>query len=146
MMEWIPYGQSLAEFLTHVRTFRSVFPEVTLAFGPGGYGVFMFGSSRTRPVRRERASATSCHARASSRIWRALPTRRSIRSMPGPDLIPTLVIASGADVDRVVGPGDIITDDRPLTEYFLLRRMLPGCRRPMAHDTISRLRHTGPLR
>ena len=45
MMEWIPFGQTLDEFRTHVRTFRSVFPEVTLALGPGRYGVFMLGSS-----------------------------------------------------------------------------------------------------
>jgi hypothetical protein len=27
-------------------------------------------------------------------------------------------------VDAYVGPGPLITDDRPLPEYFLLRRLL----------------------
>ncbi|MCU0484408.1 MAG: hypothetical protein MUC54_09130, partial [Chloroflexi bacterium] len=53
------------------------------------------------------------------------------------ELIPTLLIASGAEVDRVVGPGDIITDDRPLTEYFLLRRMANRDAVPMEQETIS---------
>ena len=46
MMEWIPYGQTLDELKAHVRTFADVFPEVTLALGPGGAGVFMLGSDR----------------------------------------------------------------------------------------------------
>jgi len=137
MMEWIPYGQSLAEFLTHVRTFRAVFPEVTLAFGPGRHGVFMFGSSD--PVQFDD------------------PGLREVLSRPGviddlataPDspadsieawaaLIPTLVIASGVAIDEVVGSGDVITDDRPLTEYFLLRRIADPGAVPMTQDTISR--------
>jgi spermidine synthase len=136
MMEWIPYGQSLAEFLTHVRTFGSVFPEVTLAFGPGGNGVFMFGSSE--PVRFEDASIRD--------VLSGPGVMEDLTGAPDSpvdsidewaDLIPTLVIASGADVGSVVGPGDVITDDRPLTEYFLLRRIANPDAAPMASDTIS---------
>ena len=36
MMEWVPYGQTIEEFKTHVRAFTSVFPNVTTIFGPGG--------------------------------------------------------------------------------------------------------------
>ena len=137
MMEWIPYGQSLAEFLTHVRTFRTVFPEVTLAFGPGDNGVFMFGSSD--PVRFEATAIGDVLARPG--VVEDLATAPdspadSIEAWSA--LIPTLVIASGATIDEVVGPGDIITDDRPLTEYFLLRRMADEGAAPMAPVTISR--------
>jgi hypothetical protein len=38
-------------------------------------------------------------------------------------LIRRLVWIQGEDVARVVGDGPLITDDRPLPEYFLLRRM-----------------------
>ena len=31
---------------------------------------------------------------------------------------------SDGEVDAYVGPGPLITDDRPLPEYFLLRRLL----------------------
>jgi hypothetical protein len=36
--------------------------------------------------------------------------------------IASLVWISGADVSRVAGDGPLVTDDRPLPEYFLLRR------------------------
>ncbi len=137
MMQWIPYGQSLAEFLTHVRTFRSVFPEVALAFGPGGHGVFMFASSD--PVRFEDAGIHEVLARPGVIEDLATAPDSPVDSIEAwADLIPTLVIASGVDVDRAVGSGDIITDDRPLTEYFLLRRMANPGAVPMAPDTISR--------
>ena len=37
--------------------------------------------------------------------------------------IPGLVRLSGADVAARAGEGPLITDDRPLPEYFLLRRL-----------------------
>ena len=43
-MEWIPYGQTIDELKTHVRAFDAVFPQVTIVFGPGGYGMYMLGS------------------------------------------------------------------------------------------------------
>jgi spermidine synthase len=136
MMEWIPYGQSLAEFLTHVRTFRSVFPEVTLAFGPGRYGVFMLGS--TDPVQFEDARIREVLTRPGViEDLATAPDSPASTLEAWAALIPTLVIASGAGIDTVVGPGDIITDDRPLTEYFLLRRMANPDAVPMTKDTIS---------
>jgi hypothetical protein len=38
-------------------------------------------------------------------------------------LIPTLLWIQGDRVRRFTGNGPLITDDRPLTEYFLLRRL-----------------------
>jgi spermidine synthase len=136
MMEWIPYGQSLAEFMTHVRTFRSVFPEVTLAFGPGGFGVFMFGS--TDPIGFGDTEIREVLARPGVLDDLATAPDSPVESIDDwAELIPTLVIASGADIDSVVGSGDVITDDRPLTEYFLLRRITNPDAAPMAPETIS---------
>ena len=44
MMQWVPYGAPLAEFQEHIRTFASVFPNVALVKGAGGYGAYMLGS------------------------------------------------------------------------------------------------------
>ena len=44
MMQWTPYGSTVDEFRAHLRTFDTIFPHVMIAFGPGGYGFFMFGS------------------------------------------------------------------------------------------------------
>jgi hypothetical protein len=37
--------------------------------------------------------------------------------------IPTLVIAVDMEVNARVGDGPFVTDDRPYSEYFLLRRV-----------------------
>ena len=126
MMEWIPYGQSLADFLTHVRTFRSVFREVTVAFGPGGNGVFLFGSSE--PVEFVEPQVSEVLSRPGVIEDLATAPDSEGRSVDAwAQLIPNLVIASGAEIASVAGPGPVITDDRPLTEYFLLRRIAdPG--------------------
>ena len=43
-MQWVPYGQTLDEFLAHVRSMLAVFQNVNVIAGPGGYGYFMLGS------------------------------------------------------------------------------------------------------
>lgn len=126
MMEWIPFGQTLAEFLTHVRTFRSVFPEVTLAFGPGGYGVFMLGSAE--PVELAPAGVEQVLARPGVVEDLSGAADAPVQGEAAwAELIPSLVVAQGDAVRRVTGDGPVITDDRPSTEYFLIRRLLhPG--------------------
>ena len=130
----MPYGQTLAEFMTQVRTFRSVFPRVTLAFGPGGNGVFFFGSSE--PIRFDATRIREVLSRPGVMEDLASAPDASVHSIEAwTDLIPSLLIASGADVDKVVGSGDIISDDRPLSEYFLLRRMAHRDATVMSEDS-----------
>jgi len=38
-------------------------------------------------------------------------------------VIPSLIWISDAQVDRFTGSGPMITDDRPLPEYFILRQL-----------------------
>jgi spermidine synthase len=122
MMEWIPYGQTVDELKAHVRTFADVFPQVTLAFGPGGNGIFMFGSSG--PVTFAPDAIASVLGRPG-----VTDNLSSAADSPAHDvaawsqLIPSLVFATGDGVRSGVGPGPIITDDHPRTEYFLLRRI-----------------------
>jgi spermidine synthase len=121
MMEWIPFGQRLDEFMAHARTFADVFPEVTLALGPGGAGVFMLGSDR--PVSFAPDAIASVLERPG-----VTDNRSTAPDSPAHDLaawsqlIPSFVFATGDAVRSGVGPGPIITDDHPRTEYFLLRR------------------------
>ena len=44
MVQWVPYGQTMEEFLAHVRTYLQVFPNVRVIAGAGGYGFYMIGS------------------------------------------------------------------------------------------------------
>jgi spermidine synthase len=123
MMQWVPWGQRLDEFLAHLRSFRSVYPNVLVAFGPGGYGLFMLGSDA--PVSFEPANVAAILARPG-----VTEDLSSAFDSPEHDAagwarrIPELVWISGDDVARIVGDGPLITDDRPLPEYFLLRHAL----------------------
>jgi spermidine synthase len=122
MMEWIPYGQTIDELKTHVRTFADVFPEVTLAFGPGGNGIFMFGSSRPVLFAPDGIAAVLGRTGVTDNLSTA-PDSPAHDAASWSRLIPTLVLSTGNAVRSSVGPGPIITDDHPRTEYFLLRRI-----------------------
>jgi spermidine synthase len=122
MMEWMPYGQNLDEFKAHLRTFASVFPQVAVYFGPGGYGTYLLGS--TQPITLDPANIKSVLSRpgvAADLTNTPDGGGRSLQQWIA--LIPTLFWVSGDRIHRFTGDGPLITDDRPLTEYFLLRRL-----------------------
>lgn len=122
MMQWVPYGGPLLDFLDHIRTFAAVFPEVVAVRGPGGYGVYMLGSSQ---------AITFAEANIRSVLGRpgVLADISSAYDSPATTIdawveaIPAQVWLAGEAVAETAGPGPLITDDRPRPEYFLLRRM-----------------------
>lgn len=135
MMQWVPYGQTLEEFKAHVRTFRDVYPNVIVAFGPGAYGLFMLGSEEPisfdddairsilrRPGVLEDLSSAYDSPESTEDGWVA-----KIRS---------ILWISGARVAEFAGDGPLITDDRPLPEYFLLRRVYGPRSLPMTRETL----------
>jgi spermidine synthase len=122
MMQWTPYGSSVDEFKAHLRTFHAVFPHVLIAFGPGGFGFFMFGSDEplsfddqaiddvlSRPGVLEEISSAYDSPESTLDGWR--------------ERIHSLVWIRDDEVTDFTGDGPLITDDRPLPEYFLLRRL-----------------------
>ena len=123
MMQWVPYGQRIDEFRAHVRTFADVFPEVVVLRSPGNYGFFMLGSDQpmafddrsmrevlARPGILEDISGAYDSPAKTADGWAAL--------------IPSLPWLTGAQVASFAGSGPLVTDDRPLPEYFLLRRTI----------------------
>jgi spermidine synthase len=122
MMQWIPYGQTLAEFKDHVRTYAAVFPHVILAFGPGGNGLYMLGSND--PISFDPASIAAVLGRPN-----IVTDLSSAADSPAHDLagweaeIPSLIWLQGDQVKKFAGDGPLVTDDRPLPEYFLLRHL-----------------------
>jgi spermidine synthase len=122
MMQWVPYGGPRVDFLDQVRTFASVFPEVTLVNGAGGYGLYMLGSSK--PVDFEEAKIRAVLARPG-----VLEDSSSAYDSPARtvdawvEVIARQTWLKGAAVRDKVGPGPLVTDDRPRPEYFLLRRV-----------------------
>ncbi|MFL5673575.1 MAG: fused MFS/spermidine synthase, partial [Chloroflexota bacterium] len=123
MMQWLPTGGPAEDFYDHIRTFTSVYPEVTLVKGAGGYGVYMLGSSR--PITFDEANIRAILARPG-----VLEDISSAYDSPAKtvdawvDVIKRQTWLSGEAAHTVAGPGPIVTDDRPRTEYFLLRRLL----------------------
>jgi spermidine synthase len=122
MMEWMPAAQSVDEFRSHVRTFKSVFPNVLLAFSPHQQGVYMLGSAG--PIALEPANVRMVLERAG--------VLEDLVDTPDNDLttrdawvaeIARLPWITGGQVDAFGAKAPLILDDRPVTEYFLLRRL-----------------------
>ena len=122
MMQWVPYGQSLDEFLAHVRTFLAVFPNVHVLAGPGGYGFYMLGSDG--PVDLDPAVMREVLARPG--VMEDVSDAPDARGRSAEDWVAEfggLSWASGDALRTAVGDGPLVTDDRPLPEYFFLRRL-----------------------
>ncbi len=122
MMQWTPHGTLEGEFERHLRTFAQAFPHVLVARGPGGYGNFMLGSE-------EPIELTEANIRGALERPGVLADISSAYDSPESTLegwarrIPSLVTLEGDEVRERAGEGPVITDDRPLPEYFLLRRL-----------------------
>jgi predicted membrane-bound spermidine synthase len=127
MMQWTPHGTDRGEFERHLRTFAAVFPEVLVLRGPGGFGNFFLGSDSPieltdvgirevleRPGVLEDISSAYDSPRSTLEGWAAF--------------IPSLETVSSDQVAARGGAGPLITDDRPLPEYFLLRRLFGWAR------------------
>jgi spermidine synthase len=120
MMQWMPWGTTVDEFKAHARTFASVFPEVQLVFGAGGYGSYMLGSMQ--PITFPEASVREVLARPG-----ILDDISSAYDAPAEtvddwvDVIQRQTWLGDAQLRAFVGDGPLVTDDHPLPEYFLLR-------------------------
>jgi len=122
MMQWTPHGGTADEFKAHLRTFHSVFPHVTIANGPGHWGYYLLGSDEPMVFSdgaiREVLGRPGILAEISS-------------AYDSPDntvdgwvrRIASLLWISDDQVTAYTGDGPLITDDRPVPEYFLLRRL-----------------------
>jgi hypothetical protein len=122
MMQWTPYGSTRDEFRAHLRTFHAVFPHVMVASGPGGFGFYFLGSDE--PMAFDDASTREILSRPGvlEDISSAFDSRET--TIDGwATKIPALVGMTDDEVSAFTGDGPLITDDRPLPEYFLLRRM-----------------------
>jgi hypothetical protein len=121
-MLWIPYMETLADFKDHVRTFRAVFPHVLLAFGPGHNGVYMLGSDA--PLDLDPARVKQFFGTPSAQAdLAAAPDFPPTDAAGWADAVARTLWLRDAQVDAFAGPGPLITDDRPRTEYYLLRRL-----------------------
>lgn len=137
MMQWLPYGQTVDEFKAHVRTYRSVFPHVIIAEGPGNNGFFLFGS--LQPIAFDSASVRDVLSRPGIVEDLSSMSDSPEQTLEGwARLIPKLVWLEGRQVADYAGAGPLITDDRPMPEYFLLRHLFGPPPRSMTHADVDR--------
>ena len=131
MMEWVPYGQTIEEWSAHVRAFSAVFPQVTMVFGPGGYGMYMLGS--VDPIAFDPDAIAEVLGRPGilAEISSAFdsPTK-TIEGWTARIAADTWL--SGTAVTDFVGTGPMVTDDRPVSEYFLIRKTFGPSTSPVA--------------
>jgi spermidine synthase len=121
MMQWIPWGSTLEEFRAHVRTFKSVFPHASIVFGAGGYGLYMMGSEE--PLTYDEAVMREVLARPGILEDISTAYDSPVKTIDAwITKINQLRWIDDAEIDAFTGPGNLVTDDRPLPEYFLLRR------------------------
>ncbi len=138
MMQWIPYGSTLAEFQAHVRTFKNVFPHVSIVFGAGGYGMYMMGSAD--PLIYDEATMREVLGRPG-----ILEDISSAYDSPESTIdgwigrINGLRWIDDAAVDTFKGTGPLVTDDRPMPEYFLLRRFFNPTEGQVGPSELQRL-------
>ncbi len=132
MMEWMPYGQSVDEFRSHVQTFHDVFPNVLIAFGPTGKGVYMLGSDQAIEI--DPAAVRSVVERGA--VLQDLVDTGDAPATTADawtELISKLGWIEGDQVAAFARDSPVILDDRPVTEYFLLRRLF-GPRSPRMNE------------
>jgi spermidine synthase len=121
MMQWVPFGGPVIDFLDHIRTFASVFPEVLVVKGPGGYGVYMLGSFAPIVLSEENVREVLGRPGVLADVSGAYDSPAATIDT-WVDVIAAQIWLVGDEVTRAAGPGPLITDDRPRPEYFLLRR------------------------
>ena len=121
MVQWVG-PRSDMHYRLIARTFQDVFPETTV----WGGGTLLIGA--LRPLTIDRGSLAERIARS------GLADTLSSIGFGGSDQMVAHYAAGPSELRRFLGPGPILTDDRPLLEYYL---SLPGGDRPV---DLSRLR------
>jgi spermidine synthase len=121
MVQWVG-PRSDMHYRLIARTFQDVFPETTV----WGGGTLLIGA--LRPLTIDRGSLAERIARS------GLADTLSSIGFGGSDQMVAYYAAGPSELRRFLGPGPILTDDRPRLEYYL---SLPGGDRPV---DLSRLR------
>jgi spermidine synthase len=142
MMEWEFSGQTVDEFRSHVKTFKSVFKHVTLSFGAAdpAEGVMMLGSDDPISLTPQAMQSVLTKPGVVEDLSGAIDSPEGVRT---PDQWQRQVLnslwISDAGVDEFSASGTLITDDHPYTEYDLLRRLLAPSSPSATHDQLLKV-------
>lgn len=139
MMQWVFAGMTVDEFRSHARTFKSVFPHVTLVFSPMAQwsGVLMLGSDEPINVTSAGIQSVLTKPGVVNDLSTAVDSPTGITTASAwEQLILSNVWISDAKVEQFGASGQLVTDDRPYTEYDLLRHKFGPKSPPMTRDNL----------
>lgn len=119
MLQWLYFGVDLEQLREHLATFRSAFPHMLVLLSPRHGGMYMLGSDSPLTWNDSQAAALFESPSAMRDISDA-PDYQYLPNQPWPVLMDEARWLSDDQVDRFTGNVQLITDDRPLTEYYLL--------------------------
>jgi len=116
LASFIPYsGQS--KLL--IRTFRASFRYMTVIGGPQPYGMYLLGSQSPMNFRTS-AIMRVFGSRAARADLAGAPDYGPVPVTSWPSIIHRQVWLADGQVDAYAGSGPLLTDDHPLSEYFLI--------------------------
>jgi predicted membrane-bound spermidine synthase len=138
MVQWVPFGQTQSEFLAHVRTFLRVFPNVGVVAGAGGNGFYMLGSDSTVELTAPAIEAVLARPGLLDEV-NAAPDSGDRTAQAWGARLAGLTWAAGEQLRAAVGDGPLVTDDRPLPEYYILRRITEQADPPLTLDGLRSL-------
>ncbi len=126
MLQWIFFGgQDLAQLKAQLRTFSSVFPHVLALLVPDGAGVYLLGSDR--PISWSPATADRIlGSRSATTDLSGAPDFSRLPAEAPAELLASMVWLRDSQVTRFAGPGPLITDDHPISEYYYLHMLFRG--------------------
>ena len=146
MMEWEYNGQTVDEFRSHVKTFKSVFSHVTLVFGPAqpSAGVMMLGSDGPIELTSAGIQAVLSKAGVVEDLSGAPDSPANVKTAEQwRQLITDDVWISDSRVDEFSASGSLITDDHPYTEYNVLRHLFgPSSPRALRDELLKAMPKT----
>ena len=117
-----------------------MFPNVQVIAGAGGYGFYLIGSDGSVDVDPAALEAVLARPGVLDDVNSA-PDSNHRPASEWSRIFEANTWATGDELRTIVGDGPLITDDRPLPEYFILRRLSdPGAERL----TLKGLRALGP--
>jgi len=121
MLQWLYFGIDLDQLQAHIRTFRSEFLHVTILLHLDDAAIYMFGSDD--PIAWDDATVSRFleTPQAKEDIAGAYDSY-AIPDQPWSEILNGMRWIQDDQIDRFVGAGPMITDDHPLTEYYLLHQ------------------------
>jgi len=127
LASFIPYSGRPSQQM-YLRTFRATFRYMTVIRSPRYHGMYVLGSQAPMVFRASAITAVF-GSRAARADLASAPDYGPVPTTSWPGIIQRLVWLTNGQVDTYSGPGPMLTDDHPLSEYFLIRDLGPAADR-----------------